>query len=102
MGNKIRGLFYTTNFFVRALALIGVLIAFLAWLGIGALSSIVGIYTYVMYVAAGFFALVSVAMIIRTILKFRLIGLIRAIFYMALTALLFLMYAHFTGIFVLF
>ena len=102
MGNKIRKIFHSTNVLICAIALIGVILSLVAYCGVTAVSSIVSIYTYVMYAAAALYAVVAVIMIIRTLILFRIIGLVLNLVYMAITVSLFVAYAHFAGIFVLF
>ena len=105
MWNKIRKHFYSINGWVRFIALVGLVLAILhkyVLTDVAVLATVVSIYTYVMYAAAGAFVLISVAMIIRTIIKFRLIGLLRALFRIIVTSILFLMYANLVGIITLF
>ena len=105
MWNKIRKHFYSINGWVRFIALVGLVLAILhkyVLTDVAVLATVVSIYTYVMYAAAGAFVLISVAMIIRTIIKFRLIGLLRTLFRIIVTSILFLMYANLVGVITLF
>ena len=97
MSERIKSIFYSVNNVARFVGLVGLILALLQrylLTDVAILATVVGIYTYVMIAFAAILAISTVAMVIRTVLKFRLVGLVRAAVNFFISAMIYLIYAY--------
>lgn len=92
---KIKNWFYRINKFFYLIAILGLILVLVdKYVMAGALASIVSIYNYVMLGFGAVVALSFVAMLIRSVLRIRIIGIVRSSVSFAISLILLFFYAY--------
>ncbi len=101
MWDKIRKTYYKVNVCSWLVALIGLALVLLGNKVLpeaAFIDAFVGVYNYAMYLFTAIVAVALAAMVIRTIVRFRPIGLIWTALTLVVTALLYLTYFSLAGV----